>query len=122
MAIALTDFEAFCGFVDISTYMKTTCLLTIHNKENLAEIVTNSLVNNLSELNDQIIVVFDGCTDNSENIVKSILDIAIASIIFVADCKFPKEVGKIKLFEAIEILDCTEKARLSIKSVPEWSA
>jgi glycosyltransferase involved in cell wall biosynthesis len=54
--------------------MKTTCLLTIHNKEILAQMVTNSLITNLSELNDQIIVVFDGCTDNSENIVKTILD------------------------------------------------
>jgi glycosyltransferase involved in cell wall biosynthesis len=54
--------------------MKTTCLLTIHNKENLAEIVINSIITNLSELNDQIIIVFDGCTDNSENIIKNNLD------------------------------------------------
>jgi hypothetical protein len=54
--------------------MKTTCLLTIHNKENLAEIVINSIVTNLSELNDQIIIVFDGCTDNSENIIKNNLN------------------------------------------------
>lgn len=38
------------------------------------------------------------------------------------ECKFPKEVRRIKLLEAIEILDCTEKARKSIKSVSEWSA
>jgi glycosyltransferase involved in cell wall biosynthesis len=53
--------------------MKTSALLTIHNKENLAEMVCHNLVNNLSELNDQIIVVFDGCTDNSEFIIKKVL-------------------------------------------------
>jgi len=37
-------------------------------------------------------------------------------------CKFPKEIKRVKLLQAIEILDCTEKARLSIKSVSEWSA
>ena len=35
-------------------------------------------------------------------------------------CKFPVEVTKITLTEAIEILDCTEKARLSIAGVPIW--
>jgi glycosyltransferase involved in cell wall biosynthesis len=54
--------------------MRTSALLTIHNKETLAEMVCQNLVNNLSELNDQIIVVFDGCTDNSESIVKSVLN------------------------------------------------
>jgi glycosyltransferase involved in cell wall biosynthesis len=54
--------------------MKTTCLLTIHNKEFLAEMVCQSLVNNLSENNDQIIVVFDGCTDNSEALARNVLD------------------------------------------------
>jgi hypothetical protein len=54
--------------------MKTSALLTIHNKESLAEIVCNSLLNNLSSINEQIIVVFDGCTDNSEKLVKNILN------------------------------------------------
>jgi hypothetical protein len=35
-------------------------------------------------------------------------------------CKFPREVDSVLLLEAIEILDVTEKARLSIKSVPVW--
>jgi len=38
------------------------------------------------------------------------------------ECKFPKEVKRVKLLQAVEILDCSEKARLSIKSVSEWSA
>lgn len=36
-------------------------------------------------------------------------------------CKFPCEVDRIILTEAIEVIDCTEKARLSISEVPVWS-
>lgn len=53
--------------------MKTSVVLTIHNKESLAHQVCNGLINNLSDLNNQIIVVFDGCTDNSELITKDIM-------------------------------------------------
>lgn len=35
-------------------------------------------------------------------------------------CKFPCEVDSIILIEAIEIIKCTEKARLSIAEVPIW--
>lgn len=38
----------------------------------------------------------------------------------VSDCKFPCEVDNIELNRVIEIIDCTEEARLSIKSVPVW--
>lgn len=50
----------------------TTCLLTIHNKDFLIGNVCESLLKNLSLINNQIIVVFDGCTDNSESIVKDV--------------------------------------------------
>lgn len=36
------------------------------------------------------------------------------------ECKFPCEVDRVELLEAIEILDVTEKARESIKQVPIW--
>ena len=36
------------------------------------------------------------------------------------DCKFPCEVEEVTLTEAIEIIETTEKARLSIQGVPEW--
>lgn len=36
-------------------------------------------------------------------------------------CKFPKEVDKIELLQAIEIIPCTEKARKSINSVKIWA-
>jgi glycosyltransferase involved in cell wall biosynthesis len=52
---------------------KISCLLTIHNKDFLIGRVVNSLINNLSENTNQLIVVFDGCTDNSESIVKETL-------------------------------------------------
>lgn len=37
-------------------------------------------------------------------------------------CKFPCEVDKIILTEAVEILSCTEKARASIAGVKIWEA
>lgn len=36
------------------------------------------------------------------------------------ECKFPCEVDSIDLTQVIEVIDCTEEARLSIKSVPVW--
>ena len=35
-------------------------------------------------------------------------------------CKFPCEVDRVELLQAIELLDCSEKARLSINSVKVW--
>jgi len=37
-----------------------------------------------------------------------------------SECKFPCEVAKIILIEVIEILECTDKARESIKGVKIW--
>lgn len=39
-----------------------------------------------------------------------------------ANCKFPMEVSKIELLNAIEILDVTSQAEKSIKSVAVWKA
>jgi glycosyltransferase involved in cell wall biosynthesis len=50
-----------------------TTVLTVHNKDFLIERVCKGLIDNLSEKNEQIIVVFDGCTDNSEILAKNIL-------------------------------------------------
>lgn len=36
------------------------------------------------------------------------------------DCKFPCEVSRVELMEAIEVLETTKKAMLSIKSVKIW--
>jgi len=36
------------------------------------------------------------------------------------DCKFPCEVSRIELLQAIEILDTTNRARKSIKDVKIW--
>lgn len=36
------------------------------------------------------------------------------------NCKFPCEVKKIRILDVIEIIECTEKARQSIKSVNVW--
>lgn len=39
-----------------------------------------------------------------------------------AECKFPDAVDRIELMQAIEIIDCTPKARASIQGVPSWRA
>ena len=39
-----------------------------------------------------------------------------------SDCKIPCEVTEIKIKDAIEILDVTEKARLSIEGVSVWQS
>lgn len=36
------------------------------------------------------------------------------------ECKFPCEVSRVELLQAIEILDVSDKARESIKEVPTW--
>ena len=36
------------------------------------------------------------------------------------ECKFAVEVDKIEILEAIEIIECTEKAQNSIQGVVEW--
>lgn len=36
------------------------------------------------------------------------------------NCKFPCEVDRIELTQAIEIIDCTKKAQKSIKGVKTW--
>ena len=36
------------------------------------------------------------------------------------NCKFPCEVKKVQILDTIEILECTEKAKESIKSVAIW--
>ena len=47
-------------------------------------------------------------------------DIAMEGVKKPIECKFPCEVDKIILTEAIEIIDCTSEAETSIKNVPIW--
>ena len=37
-------------------------------------------------------------------------------------CKFPTPVIKVELLQTIEILSCTDKAKISIEGVPVWKA
>jgi hypothetical protein len=50
----------------------------------------------------------------------SLSQLAIDGVSKPDECKFPVEVGKIELTEAIEIITCTDKAFESIKSVKIW--
>jgi hypothetical protein len=38
------------------------------------------------------------------------------------NCKFPCEVEKVQLYNVIEIIQCTEKAKKSIQGVPVWES
>jgi len=50
----------------------------------------------------------------------SLSQLAVDGVKYPNECKFPCEVSKIEVTGVIEILEVTEKARLSIKGVPEW--
>lgn len=51
----------------------------------------------------------------------SLSELAVHGTAKPENCKFPCEVSKIKIFNVIEILDTTEKARKSIQSVVNWT-
>jgi len=52
----------------------------------------------------------------------SLAELAVSGVSKPKTCKFPIEVDKIELLQAIEILDCTKEAQESINSVPVWTA
>mgnify|MGYP000896171664 FL=1 len=51
----------------------------------------------------------------------SLSQLAVDGVSKPQNCKFPVAVPRVLLLEAIEILDVTEKARVSIEGVPVWS-
>ena len=51
----------------------------------------------------------------------SISQIATDGVSKPENCKFPVEVDLIQILDAIEIIECTEKARKSIEGVPIWA-
>jgi len=52
----------------------------------------------------------------------SLSEMAMSGTKLPAECKFPVAVDRVLLLEAIEILDCTEAAKISIEGVPVWTA
>ena len=52
----------------------------------------------------------------------SLSELAMSGTSKPQNCKFPEEVETVILTEAIEIIDCTEKAYQSIKEVEVWKA
>lgn len=51
----------------------------------------------------------------------SLSQLAMEGVSKPQNCKFPCEVSRVELLQAIEILDVTEKAQKSIAGVPVWS-
>ena len=52
----------------------------------------------------------------------SLSQLAVSGTTQPSSCKFPIEVSKVELTEAIEILDVTKAGELSIKAVPVWQS
>lgn len=52
----------------------------------------------------------------------SLSQLAMEGVSKPNECKFPCEVTKVELLEAIEILEVSEKAKKNIAEVPIWSA
>lgn len=50
----------------------------------------------------------------------SLSQLAMEGVSKPKECKFPCEVDRVELLQAIEILDVTDKARESISSVKVW--
>lgn len=51
----------------------------------------------------------------------SLAELAVKGVSKPQNCKFPCEVDRIELLQAIEILDCTRDAQENITNVPIWS-
>src|SRR5579871_5752102 len=51
---------------------------------------------------------------------KCLSDLSVYGVKNPEDCRFPCEVDRIELLEAIEVIDCTKEAEKSIKEVFEW--
>ena len=52
----------------------------------------------------------------------SLSQLAMEGVKYPQECKFPCEVDRVELLQAIEILECTNKCKASIAEVPEWRA
>jgi hypothetical protein len=50
----------------------------------------------------------------------SLSELALHGVSKPNTCKFPEEVSEVQLKQIIEVLPCTERARLSISSVKIW--
>ena len=50
----------------------------------------------------------------------SLSQLAMEGVKLPQECRFPCEVDKVELLQAIEILDVTERAKKSIQEVPVW--
>jgi len=52
----------------------------------------------------------------------SLSQLAMEGVSKPENCKFPCEVDRVELLEAVEIIDCTKKAKRSIAGVRIWAA
>ncbi len=60
--------------------MKNTIILTIHNKEKTIVRILNELIKNTSKITERIIIILDGCTDNTYEKINDFVKIKNLSI------------------------------------------
>jgi hypothetical protein len=51
----------------------------------------------------------------------NVAEMALRGVSKPADCKFIAPVARLRVLDAIEIVDCTPDAERSLRDVPEWS-
>ena len=76
----------------------------------------------LKDRNGQEVTLFNARRLWSWSGAASLSQLAMEGVKNPQQCKFPVEVDKIQLTQAIEIIPCREKARVSISEVAIWQA
>ena len=77
---------------------------------------------NLEEKNGQEVVLTEARRLWYWKGAASLSELAMKGVKHPNACKFPIAVDSVALFEAIEIIPCTDIAIKSISEVPEWKA
>lgn len=76
-------------------------IMAVYNQEDIIENVLNSILENISENTKEIIIIIDGCVDNSETIIKNTLSKTIIPVHIL----YASDVG--------EILSCNMGFKIS---------
>ena len=84
--------------------MKNTIILTVHNKGNTIKNILDNLFSNISELTTKVIIILDGCTDNTSLIVEEFFkfnELSVESNIIITDDIWETRANNIGLREVI---------------------
>ena len=51
----------------------------------------------------------------------NVAEMALSGVSKPVECKFVAPVGRLRVLDAIEVVDCTPEAEVSLRGVPVWS-